>query len=161
MVSCIIINNRNKVYNKYNALEPSQNHLPYHQSMEKRSSTKLVPGTKKVGDHCCNICLFSFAYLFFQVCFIDYAITVVPILFPLLPSTQYPLPSSNSPLSSCPWVMGVSSLASPFPILFLTSPCLFCFYQACFLIPALILFFSPFPLPADNSLNDPHTFASC
>ena len=34
---------------------------------------------------------------------------------PLSPSTQQP------PLSSCPWVIHISSLASPFPILFLTS----------------------------------------
>ena len=46
-----------------------------------------------------------------------------------LPSTF--LPSRNAPLSSCPWVMHISSLASPFPILFLTSPCLFCTYQLC------------------------------
>ena len=46
---------------------------------------------------------------------------VVPI-FPPLPSL-YPhpsstlLPSSSPPLSSCPWVMPISSLASPFSIL--------------------------------------------
>ena len=30
------------------------------------------------------------AHLFFKVCFIDYAITVVPIFPPLSPSTQHP-----------------------------------------------------------------------
>ena len=45
-------------------------------------------------------------------------------LFSLLPGN--PIPSSNLPLSSCSWVMHISSLATPFPILFLTPPCLFC-----------------------------------
>ena len=34
-------------------------------------------------------------------------------------------PEIPHPLSSCPWVKLVSSLASPFPILFLTSPVYF------------------------------------
>ena len=62
-------------------------------------------------------------------------------LCPALPSLQH-LPS----LSSCPWVMHISSLASPFPILFLTSPCLFCIYQLCFLFPVTFPPFSPSPL---------------
>ena len=41
--------NRNKVHNKCNALEPSWNHHPS-PSVEKLSSTKPVPGAKKVGD---------------------------------------------------------------------------------------------------------------
>ena len=51
-------NNRNKVHRKCSTLEPSRNHLPP-QSMEKLSSTKLLSGTKKVGDHCCktHICV--------------------------------------------------------------------------------------------------------
>ena len=42
-----------------------------------------------------------------------------------------PLPCTPTPtriprlLSSCPWFVRISSPASPFPILFLTSPCLF------------------------------------
>ena len=78
--------------------------------------------------------------MFFKVYFIDYAITVVPIFppFPPLPSTALPS-SSTYPYCSCPWVMHVSSLASPFSILFLTPPCLFCTYQLCFLNPASCL----------------------
>ena len=53
---------------------------------------------------------------------------------PLLPGIS--LPSSNLPLSSCPWVMHINTLASPFPILSLTPACLFCFYRLCFLFPA-------------------------
>ena len=48
-------------------------------------------------------------------------------------------------LSSCPWVIHISSLASPFPILFLTYPCLFCTYHLCFLFLVPFLHSSPFP----------------
>ena len=48
-------NNRNKVHNKCYTLESSRNHPHSHPaaalSMEKLSSTKLVPGVRKVG-HC-------------------------------------------------------------------------------------------------------------
>ena len=64
-------------------------------------------------------------FLFFLILiyFIDYAITVVPFFSPL----YSPLPCTSPPtiiphLSSCPWVIHVNSLASSFPILFLTSP---------------------------------------
>ena len=43
-----------------------------------------------------------------------------PLPCPLFPPTFLP-----PPLSSCPWVIHLSSLYSTFPILFLTSPCLF------------------------------------
>ena len=46
-------NNRNKVHNKCNALESFANHAPNPQCVEKLSSTKLVPGAKKVGN-CCS-----------------------------------------------------------------------------------------------------------
>ena len=64
------------------------------------------------------------------------------IFSPLSSSTLY-LSSQHHPppLSSCPWVVHISSLASPFPTLFLTSSCLFCFYHLCFLFPVP---FSPF-----------------
>ena len=44
-------NNRNKVHNKCKALESSPKHPPP-RSMEKWSSTKLVPGAKNVEYHC-------------------------------------------------------------------------------------------------------------
>ena len=71
----------------------------------------------------------------------------------------HPAPSSlqHSPqLSSCLWVINISSLASPFPILFLTSPCLFCTYYLCFLIPVPFPPFFPHPLPTDNPPIDLH-----
>ena len=46
-------NNRNKGHNKCNALESSPKHPPL-QSVEKLSSTKLLPGAEKFGDHCCK-----------------------------------------------------------------------------------------------------------
>ena len=59
-------------------------------------------------------------------------------------------PSSTSSLSSCPWVVHINYLASPFPTLFLTSPCLFCTYQLCFLFPVHFPPSSLLPIPTDN-----------
>ena len=77
-------------------------------------------------------------------------------------SSYYPLPPWTlrphlpSPFSSCPWVVHVSSWASPFPTLFLTSPCLFCTYQLCFLFPVSFSPSSPFPRSTDNPPRDLH-----
>ena len=76
---------------------------------------------------------------FLKIHFIDYAITVVPFP-PFIPlCLAHPLPPTFAPFSSCPWDLCVSSLASTFPILFLTSSSLFCTYHLCFLFPV------PFP----------------
>ena len=71
------------------------------------------------------------AFIFLKMYFTDYAITIVPFFLPFIPlHPAPPLPSAFPiPLSSCPWVIHISSLASPFPILFLTSSCLFCTYH--------------------------------
>ena len=54
--------------------------------------------------------------ILFLICFIDYAITVVPPPFiPLCPA--HPLPPTFPPFSSCPWVIYISSSASTVPIL--------------------------------------------
>ena len=85
--------------------------------------------------------------LFFEVYFIDYAITVVPFISPLYPPALPSLPQPAFPaLSSCPWVIHISSLASPFPILFVTSPYLFCTYHLCFLFPVPFPQLSPCPM---------------
>ena len=87
-------------------------------------------------------------------------------IFPFLYPTLLPvLPCSSIPphLSSCPWVVHVSSLASLFPILFLTSPHLFYACQLCF------LFTVPFPatfFPSPSPLKTLHVipislFCSC
>ena len=60
------------------------------------------------------------------------------------------------PLSSCPWVIHISSLVSPFLILFLTSPCLFCTYHLFFLFPVPFPPFSSLPFPAYNPQCDLH-----
>ena len=93
----------------------------------------------------------GFIYLFILIYFIDYAITVVPFFSPFYsPLCCTHLPPSLPHLSSSPWVIHISSLASPFPILFLTSPCQFCTYYLCFLFPVLFPTFSPLPLPSDT-----------
>ena len=88
---------------------------------------------------------------FFLLYFIDYAIRVVLLFSPL----YSPLPCKPPPiiiphLSSCPWVIHISSLAFLFPILFLTFPCLFCTCHLYFLFPVPLPPFSPTPLPTDN-----------
>ena len=72
---------------------------------------------------------------------------------PLYSPMPYTPPHSTSSfphLSSCPWVIHVGSLASPYPILVLTSPCLVSIYHLCFLFPVPFLPFSHIPLPTDN-----------
>ena len=58
----------------------------------------------------------------------------------------HPLPPTFSPYSSCPWVILISSLPSTFPILVLSSPCLFSTYHLCY------LFSVPFPPPPPTPL---------
>ena len=76
-----------------------------------------------------------------------------PPFVPLCPA--HPLLPALLPFSSCPWVVHISSLVSIFPILFLTSPCLFSTYH-----PFMLLFictFSPsvsLPLPTPHSTAD-------
>ena len=68
-----------------------------------------------------------------------------PPFTPLRPT--HPLPPSFPAFSSCPWVIHISSLTSPFPILFLPSPCLFSTYHLCYLFSVPFLPFLPLPLP--------------
>ena len=79
---------------------------------------------------------FMMVFFLKYIYFTDYAITVDSI-FPLLP----PLPSIHLPSYNAP----LSSLASPFPILFLTFSCIYCTYQLCFLISTLFPPFSSSP----------------
>ena len=74
---------------------------------------------------------------FIKIYITDYAVTVlsIPPLYALLPCTTPP--TSISPFHSCPWVIHISSLASTFPILFLTSPSLF---HRPFMLPVSCIF---------------------
>ena len=71
----------------------------------------------------------------FKKKFIDYAITVVPFFPPLFPFALNPAPPAFPHFSSCPWAIHISSLASPFPVLFLTSsycvPTIYASYSLC------------------------------
>ena len=98
-------------------------------------------------------------YLFylFKIYFIDYAITVVPFPPPFIPlCSAHPVPPTSPSFSSCSWVIHTSSLASTFPILFLTSPCLFSIYHLCYLFSVPFPPFSPFHSPTDNPPCDVH-----
>ena len=70
-----------------------------------------------------------------------FCLPLIP-LCPAFPYLQHP-----PQLSSCQWVIHVSSLASPFPKLFLTSSCLFCTYYLCCLFPVPFPPFSSHPSP--------------
>ena len=69
------------------------------------------------------------------------------------PSTSYSLRQSPHHCS-CPWVMSISSLATPFPILYFTSPWLFCNYQFVLLDPLrsspILSLLSPIWQPSGN-----------
>ncbi|KAF6119875.1 hypothetical protein HJG60_010258 [Phyllostomus discolor] len=95
--------------------------------------------------------LFIQCFLFFILKYILIMLLQLPIFFSLLtPQTSTPhLPAFPS-LRSCQWVIHISSLASTFPILFLTSPCLFCIDHLCFLFPEHFPPFSSLLLPTDN-----------
>ena len=88
---------------------------------------------------------------FLKLYFIDYAITVV-LNFPPLPhSTHHPLfPQATLHHCSCPWVMCISSLAAPFPVLCFTSPWLFVTTYLYFLISSPLHPVPASPLPSGN-----------
>ena len=72
----------------------------------------------------------------------------------------YPLLPAFPPFSSCPWVVHINSLASTFPILFLTSPGLFSIYHLCYLFSVPFPPLSPSHSPVDNPPCDLHFCAS-
>ena len=94
---------------------------------------------------------------FLKLYFIDYVITVIPIwpLCSLPPNTPHSL--SQSPHHcSCPQVMCISSLATPFPILYLTSSWLFCNYLFVLLNPL-----TSSPLPPQAVANCSQRRSNC
>ena len=92
--------------------------------------------------------------IFYWLCYYSCPSIFLPFTRPL-PCTA-PLTLQHSPpLSSCPWVVHISSLASLFPILFLTYPCLFYAYQLCLLFPVPLPSHGP-PPSIDNPACDLH-----
>ena len=87
-----------------------------------------------------------FLSIFYWLCYYSCPIFSLPFL-PLHPAPS--LPPASPTLTSCPWVVHISSVAPPFPILFLTSPCLVCTYNLGFLFPVPFLPFSTLHFPAD------------
>ena len=77
-------------------------------------------------------------YIFYRLCYYS-----CPIFPPYSPLPCTPPPTHIPSLNSSPWVIHISYLPSPFPILFLTSPCLFYIYHLCLLFPVLFPPFSP------------------
>ena len=63
-------------------------------------------------------------------------------------------------LCSCPWVIHISSLATPFPILYFTSPWLFCNYLFVLLNPLTSSPIVPNPLPSGSHQNALHVHDS-
>ena len=97
-------------------------------------------------------CLFkSFTHFYFLICFIDYAITVVSFSPSALHTFSHL--QSSTPLAH---VHGsyICSLASIFPILFLTSPCLSSTYYLCYLFSVSFPPLSPSHSPTDNPPRD-------
>ena len=142
------------MYNRLSSVDPSQ-------MLAKTGARAMQPtGIWQSRDRARNghvsLALNKEYYIIFIFCFVlnifyclcYYSCPISPQLyFPLPcipPSTHIP---PQTPFSPCPWVIHVSSLASPFPILFLTSPCLFDAYQLCFLFPVP---FPPIPPPSPH-----------
>ena len=94
--------------------------------------------------------IFVYLYLFYWLCYYSW-----PSFSPLSHSPQYsPFPLATPPFRLCPWVLHISSLAAPFPILFLTCPCLFCTYQFVLLNPHTFSLILLIPLPNDLHIYD-------
>ena len=100
--------------------------------------------------------IFSYFNIFYWLCY--YSCPIFSPLYSPLPCTHPPTSIPPHPISS--WVIHIRSLASPFPILFLTSSCLFSTYHLCFLFHVPFPPFSLLPLPADDPPCDFHFWES-
>ena len=97
-----------------------------------------------------------FKNIFYLLCYYSCPI----ISSPLFPSALHSPPTSIPHPHPLVHVHGlyvhISSSASTFPILFLTSPCLFHTYHLCFLFPVPFPPFTSLTHPADNPPCDLH-----
>ena len=97
----------------------------------------------------CLDCFFSFNYILLITLF---QLSQFFSLCSRPPSTPHSLrPSPHH--CSCPWVLRISSLAAPFPILYLISPWLFCNYLFVVLNPLTSPSILPHPLTSGNHEN--------
>ena len=100
-----------------------------------------------IWTHVCQtmkIHTLGFYYFFYWLCY--YSCPNFSPVAPLHPAPPYSLrPCPHH--WSCPWVMCINSLATPFPVLYLTSPWLFCNYLLVLLNP-----FTSSPIPPHPSL---------
>ena len=102
------------------------------------------------GQSCVCLPLFLIIFIFKDILLIMLLLfsQFSPFISPLLCT---PNPPAFLLLSSCPWVVHVSSLNSLFPISFLTSSRLVYAYQLCFLFPVLFPTIPP-PSPTEPSM---------
>ena len=98
-----------------------------------------------------NFC--HYINLLFFVHFLNYILLIMLLQLPWFsPLGPPPLSTSQSVRQSphhcsCPWVMCIGSLATPFPVLYFTSPWLFCNYLFVLLNPITSSFILPKPPP--------------
>ena len=90
------------------------------------------------------------AYFFLKNIFYWLCYYSCPIFPPLFPSALHTPSHLHSPPLVHVHVSYISSLASTFPILFLTSPCLFSTYNLCYLFSVPLPPLSPSHFPTDN-----------
>ena len=96
-----------------------------------------------------------FSFLFFKYVLLIMLLQLSHFFLSFIP--LYPLTHHYSPhLSSCPWVIHISSLASPVPIIFFTSPSIL-YYHLYFLFPVPYPSFSPYT----TSCNPPCDLYFC
>ena len=116
--------------------EPA-NHVGKPQPGRQSNSGNLCCGSQRTREkHVSEGREASFELLFKKYILLVMLLQLSHFFSPLFPSALHSPHTSIPPhLSSCPWVVHISSLASSFPILFLTSSCLFCTCYLCFLFP--------------------------
>ena len=107
--------------------------------------------------HMYSINIYLFIYILIYLLIMLLQLSHLPTFTPLHPA--HPLPPTFPSYSSCPWVIHISSLASTFPILFLTS-------RSIFYLPFMLLILCTFPplspshSPIDNPPCDLHLYGS-
>ena len=119
----------------------------------------LVNTVSLVHEHfiVLNYFFFHFLSIFCWLCYYSCPIFFLPFI-PLHPASC-PHPAFLPTLSSCPWVVHISFLASPFPILFLTSHVYF--VPTIYASNSLYLFpHSPLPHPSESPPCDLHFYDS-